>query len=122
MVLQVLLIFGFDNFMELFLEFGSQLLDVFDECLSEHGWNLMILLLPVLEPKYRHAIVSIPAIQADLPIFVAPLLNIPQRIVDVGTHSLLLLLFILAKLTAGHRLPYVRQVLLCLYHQYNYET
>lgn len=121
-VLQILLILGLNNFMELFLEFGSQLLDVFDECLGKNSWNLMKLLLPVLEPKYRHAIVTVPAIQANLPIFVASLLNIPQRIVDVRPNASLLRLFILAQLTASHRLLYIRQELLCLYHQYNYET
>lgn len=72
----VIIILGLNNFMKLLFEIWWHLVNTVHERFSEHSGNLIKPSLPVLEPKYRHPVISVASVNAQLPIFIASVLNV----------------------------------------------
>lgn len=81
--LNIIIIFGFNNFMELLLEIRRNFINPAHESISKHCGNLIKSSLSILQSKYRHTIITVAAVNAQLTIFITSILNIGKGVINV---------------------------------------
>lgn len=71
--------------MELLLEIRRNLINPAHKSISKHCGNFIKSSLSILQPKYRHTIITVATVNAQLTIFITSILNIGEGVIYISS-------------------------------------